>query len=365
MRTLAAFTPASSASRSEETLADALVGQLVEDAQVDRQPGHGGLGDAATAALGHAPPQRYAPRALVHKGPGRLYARPPMVQHARAPSAAAATLVAVAFALSTLERWLAAPPPPRAGLDDLAGHVRHRLRPPCGGAPRPGWSRADVPGLLPVRRHPQRAVAGARHRLPARRAGGSATRRRRCWRCCRPSPPACWPSPRSPARCRADGLPQGSDAVRPAAPRAGRRRLGRRRARHHRRRAAVGLAAAARAPAGRGSGAPSSARPAGARQRADRRRHPRAVGQRHAHRAARRAGGVRGHAAGWASACCSSASWWPPRASAPPAPSAGQAAAARRRAGAERRRQRRTRRRTLPPMPRGSSSTNSTLLGHL
>ena len=52
--------------------------------------------------------------------------------------AATATLLSLAFALSTLERWLARRQPPRGDVDDLAVHVRRRLRSRCGSAPPSG-----------------------------------------------------------------------------------------------------------------------------------------------------------------------------------------------------------------------------------
>ena len=89
--------------------------------------------------------------------------------------AAAATLVACGLhAVSTFDRWLAAGAVTRG---------RGRSPSPCSrsasagavvGRP-PRLDRAQLPGLLPRRRRPQRAVAGARHGLPARRDARSAT----------------------------------------------------------------------------------------------------------------------------------------------------------------------------------------------
>ena len=98
---------------------DTLVALLGEDPQVHRQPGNGGLGDPAACAFGsHTWTQTLGTRAHVHKAARRSdltdfchaarsradarYRRGSM----NAALAAAATLVAVGFALSTLDRWL-------------------------------------------------------------------------------------------------------------------------------------------------------------------------------------------------------------------------------------------------------------------
>ena len=200
--------------------------------------------------------------------------------------AAAATLVADAPSrCRTLERWLV-----RRRRHELAWTISLVMFAVASAAlwlaEAGGWSAPTLPRLLPVRRHPQRAVAGPRDRLPA---GRTAPRRRRAVgprRRCPASRPASW----SPPRCR---------------PRARRRA-----ARGHatcsaplpRILAAVGSGVAAVVVIGGalvvGVAAVAPRRPAGSRadvlaaaprprQRADRRRHPRALGQRHARRPAR------------------------------------------------------------------------------
>ena len=123
--------------------------------------------------------------------------------------AATATLLAVAFAMFTFERW-------------LGRHRRHELVWTIAlvmfalgsfglwlGAAI-GLERVVVQGLLPVRRHPQRALPGPRHRLPARRAHAWATWPPRWCPCSGPSPPASWWPRRSPTPSRGTTLPQGS-----------------------------------------------------------------------------------------------------------------------------------------------------------
>ncbi len=170
-----------------------------------------------------------------------------------------------------------AAPTPRAGLDHLARHVRPRLGQPLAGR-RHRVGRVVLQGLLPVRRHPQRALPGPRHGVPAGRRAAGAT----------------WP-PRSCALLGAFAagimvaapLTAPDRAARPcprdrrssaSAPRiAGRRRLGRGRHRDHRRRGLERHPAAARSPAQRRSRTDRHPRrPAGRRQPRHRGRHPRA-----------------------------------------------------------------------------------------
>ena len=136
---------------------------------------------------------------------------------------------------------MAAPPPAaRAGVDDLTGHVRGRVRRLLGG--RGGrMDQPRLPDLLPVRRHPQRAVARPRHRVPAGRAPagrwrpvglGAGVRLRR-------RGDGHDDHAGRPARGRAA---RGPRAVRASPPHPGRRRLRRGGLRHRRRRAVVGLA---------------------------------------------------------------------------------------------------------------------------
>ena len=163
--------------------------------------------------------------------------------------AAAATLLAAAFALSTLDRWSPSAPP-RADVDALAGDVHDRLGQSLGGRRR-RLDRVDVQGLLPVRRHPQRAVPRPRHGVPAGRAAVGPAVRRRAWRCCRPSPPAWWRRRRSRGRWRPTSSRR-APTCSGRCPASGRRVLGRGGAGDHRRRPLGGV----RLLRGRRRGAP-------------------------------------------------------------------------------------------------------------
>ena len=93
--------------------------------------------------------------------------------------AAAATLVSTAFALSTLDRWLRRRRPHELAWTDLAGAVRARVRRAVvgrGARVEPG----QLPRVLPGGRDAERAVAGARHRLPAGRRAHRPTARNGC-----------------------------------------------------------------------------------------------------------------------------------------------------------------------------------------
>ena len=213
--------------------------------------------------------------------------------------AATATLVATAFAAADARAMAAPPPAARAGLDDLAGHVRGRVRRPLGGrGAAAGRSRSfrtfylfgailNVPwlalgtvyllagrrladgvrwGLVLAVRLRRR---GDGHRRPCRaaRAHRRAARGPRAVRCLSPaswprSAPAWRPSSSSGARCGRPGA-SGGTAV-PV-----------------RERAATPLHLAA-----------------GPRQRRHRRGHDRSVGQRHAGRTTRQGHGLRGDARG-------------------------------------------------------------------
>ena len=271
----------------------------------------------------------------------------------RRPSAAAATLVAAAFALSHARPLAGPPAPPRAAWTHLAGHVHGGLGQPLGGAPPPagpsprsGSSSCSAPSST-CRGWPSAPSTCS----GGRRAG--AGRAPPAWRCCRPSPPASWPSTPFDGPVPADEPARGLRRVRAAAPHPRRGVLGRGRARDRRRRAVVGVAAAARPPARPRAGAGAGPGRLAARQRAHRRRHARPVGQRHAERPPRRRDRLRRHARRPA---ISRAVRRLPRghqragAGLDPAPELSRSAA---------------RRRTLPPRPFGSASTTSTTLGHL
>ena len=252
-------------------------------AQVDGQAGDRRLGDAprrrgcgstmsARSTL-RQPVHEVAPsdRCLAHTCTevGPVATRDAAVTgHAAAPAAARPCVAAGLRAASHLRArgW------PGASRHELAWTIAlamfaARRRPRSGPGPRSAGT-ADVPALLPARRHPQRPVARARHRLPAGRpaAGRPSRGGRRPGR--RPSRPACWPWRRSDgADRRPTGFPQGKDVF-GALPRvlaavgSGRRR------RDHRRRAVVGVGRDARWRAGQ--------RAAGRGQRAHRARHARA-----------------------------------------------------------------------------------------
>ena len=183
LRTLAAFTPASSASRSDEMLSTpssaSSRGCAGTPAAGRRWPRGSGGELRSTMRL---PTLR--PSCNVHKGivVASLRFGLRWCSDRRAPSAAAATLVAVAFALSHARPLAAPPAPPRAGLD-----VSLAMFAVASGAlwwaAATGLEPGHVPRLLPVRRGPERAVAGPRHRLPARRAPARRPRAPPVWRC--------------------------------------------------------------------------------------------------------------------------------------------------------------------------------------
>ena len=235
---------------------------------------------------------------------------------------------------------------PHAGATSWPGRSRSACSPIASasalGGGGGGVDRAHVPGLLPLRRHPQRAVAGPRHGLPARRAAGGGDRRRRWWRLL-------------------SAFAAGVLAVAPlTGPGAG-RRAARRAATLFgplpRMLAAVGSGGAALViiggalwsawrllagpPARRGYG--DGRRRAGWRWATCSSPPARSCCRPAARSTAASASrdGVRRHPAARAWPCCSSASWWRP------APRRPTARARRRRLAA----QRRTRRRTLPPRP--------------
>ena len=143
--------------------------------------------------------------------------------------AAAATLVAVAFALQHVRPLAAPAPPARAGVDDLAGAVRARVGALWWGEAR-GWSLDSVPGLLPRRRDPQRAVARRSARSTCSPASASGDRVR-AWLVCsagsRAGRRAGRPDSQGPvSRAR---VADGQGRVRCLPPRPRRGRVGRRR----------------------------------------------------------------------------------------------------------------------------------------
>ena len=281
--------------------------------------------------------------------------------------AATATLVATALRGGRAGALAGPPPPPRAGLDDLAADVRRRLRGAVAGRGR-RLVGPDLPRLLPVRRHPERAVAGPRDRLPAgraaprgRRAVGPRHRVRlrrrgdgRPHRCTAPSPPTSCPrdgtcSRPSPASWRPSGRewpPSSSSAA----------RCGRR----------GGCGAAAPAPAA----APTSRRRASRSATSSSRSAPSSLGQRHARRPAGQGHGVRADARDRRRHPLLRLPRRHARAREPRRrlprrhrPAAGPLEA--RSACTASRSAARARRRTLPERFRGSSSTNITFVGHL
>ena len=198
-----------------------------------------------------------APSAVGACGPESVGARPaPLRSHAPmvAGLAFVATAVATLFAQATAVRWSRTRAPAPGRLDHRARPVRARL-----GRVRDRvvdrLGRRHVPGLLPPRRDRERAVARARHRLPARRtrrignsvrAGARVLHRPRDRRDARRR--------RSTATITDRHDPGRQGPSRRAAARARRHRQRRRRGRADRRRAVVGgavrPAAHARAAAG-------------------------------------------------------------------------------------------------------------------
>ena len=173
-------------------------GEVVEDPQVDGQPGHGGLRDPSAPGVAHGrrlgttcirsqgsrreenrradePEPRPRSHTATTAGAWRADRRPRedgAVILAEltldAALAATATLVATAFAAAVLERWLV-----RRRPHELAWTISLLMFAAASAAlwlAEAGGGRADLPRLLPVRRHPERAVAGARDGLPAGRA---------------------------------------------------------------------------------------------------------------------------------------------------------------------------------------------------
>ena len=130
---------------------------------------------ASATPLVHAFTKRCRSACRARRRPGRRSGTSTLAPDGRPRrrSAAAATLVAVAFACPPSSAgWLRRRPHELAWTVSLAMFAAG-LRRAVVGRGR-GWDDVGLPGLLPVRRHPQRALAGSRHRRTcsaARRAG--------------------------------------------------------------------------------------------------------------------------------------------------------------------------------------------------
>ena len=173
-----------------------------------------------------------------------------------------ATAIATLFAQATGVRCTRRAPAPRAGLDDRPRPVRARLG--CARDRRlDRLGRRHLPGLLPPRRGAERAVAGARHRLPPGRSPRRSPGAQLVLSCSRGFAVGVLLSAPIHGHIAVDGHPGGQGPLRRAAARARRGRQRRRRDGRARRRGVVGgaLRALARRGHGRGSRAATRSSP--------------------------------------------------------------------------------------------------------
>ena len=199
--------------------------------------------------------------------------------------------------LSTLERWLAA-----AAATSWPGRSRCSMFAVASAAlwlaGRGGWigaRRFRVFFLFGAILNVPWLALGTVYLLGRRRLGGR--RAPPASSSCPASPPASWSRAAARRRCPPTSCPRAATCSAPLPRVLAAVGSGVAARRGHRRRAVVGVAAVARRRRRRAA-APTSRRAPRARQRAHRRRHARALGQRHARRPARRRNGVRGHARG-------------------------------------------------------------------